>query len=258
MEYSIFNCFCLYGFIFIGYIIRGDIMDLLHVSFRAFLSLVTLFLVTKIIGKKQVSQLSLFDYVIGISIGNFAAEMTINIDSDILFGTVAVLIYGVVAYLINVLTMKSIVLRRFFMGKPNMVIRDGVILEGGLKSVKFDINDLLEQCRSMGYFDVSEIAYALVEPDGKLSILPKAEYKPVTAKDMNIDVKDSSMCANVIIDGEIMEFNLKEIGKNKDWLLKKLKTLGKNYSDILLATVDSSGNLVTFLKNDLKANDMLE
>ena len=78
------------------------------------------------------------------------------------------------------------------------------------------------------------------------------------AKDMNIDVKDSSMCANVIIDGEIMEFNLKEIGKNKDWLLKKLKTLGKNYSDILLATVDSSGNLVTFLKNDLNANDMLE
>ena len=110
-------------------------MDLLQVSFRAFLSLVTLFLVAKIIGKKQVSQLSLFDYVIGISIGNFAAEMTINIDSDIMFGTVAVLIYGVVAYLINVLTMKSIVLRRFFMGKPNMVIRDGVILEGGLLSL---------------------------------------------------------------------------------------------------------------------------
>ena len=248
----------MYSFLFIGYIIIGDIMDLLQVSFRAFLSLVTLFLVAKIIGKKQVSQLSLFDYVIGISIGNFAAEMTINIDSDIMFGTVAVLIYGVVAYLINVLTMKSIVLRRFFMGKPNMVIRDGVILEGGLKTVKFDINDLLEQCRSMGYFDVSEIAYALVESDGKLSILPKSENKPVTIKDMNIKVKASSMCANVIIDGNIMELNLKEMGKSKDWLVKKLKSLEKNSSDILLATLDSSDNLVTFMKNDLKANDMLE
>ena len=248
----------MYSFIFIGYISIGDIMDLLQVSFRAFLSLVTLFLVAKIIGKKQVSQLSLFDYVIGISIGNFAAEMTINIDSDIMFGTIAVLIYGVVAYLINVLTMKSIVLRRFFMGKPNMVIRDGVILEGGLKTVKFDINDLLEQCRSMGYFDVSEIAYALVESDGKLSILPKAENKPVTIKDMDIKVKSSSMCANVIIDGNIMELNLKEMGKSKDWLVNKLKSLGKNSSDILLATLDNSDNLVTFMKNDLKANDMLE
>ena len=144
------------------------------------------------------------------------------------------------------------------MGKPNMVIRDGVILEGGLKAVKFDINDLLEQCRSMGYFDVSKIAYALVESDGRLSILPKAENRSVTVKDMDIKVDDSSMCANVIIDGNIMELNLKEMGKSKDWLIKKLKSLGKDSSDILLATLDSSDNLVTFMKNNLKANDMLE
>ena len=233
-------------------------MDLLQVSFRAFLSLLTLFLVAKIIGKKQVSQLSLFDYVIGISIGNFAAEMTINIDSNIMFGTIAVLIYGLVAYLINILTMKSIILRRFFMGKPNMVIKDGTILEKGLKTVKFDINDLLEQCRSMGYFDVSQIAYALVESDGKLSILPKAENKPLTVKDMNIKTKPSSMCANVVMDGNIMELNLKEIGKNKEWLIKELKNLKKDPKDILLATLDKNDNLSIFMKNNLKANDMLE
>lgn len=233
-------------------------MDLLQVSFRAFLSLLTLFLVAKIIGKKQVSQLSLFDYVIGISIGNFAAEMTINIDSNIMFGTIAVLIYGLVAYLINILTMKSIILRRFFMGKPNMVIKDGTILEKGLKTVKFDINDLLEQCRSIGYFDVSQIAYALVESDGKLSILPKAENKPLTIKDMNIETKPSSMCANVVMDGNIMELNLKEIGKNKEWLIKELKSLKKDPKDILLATLDKNDNLSIFMKNNLKANDMLE
>ena len=233
-------------------------MDLLQVSFRAFLSLLTLFLVAKIIGKKQVSQLSLFDYVIGISIGNFAAEMTINIDSNIMFGTIAVLIYGLVAYLINILTMKSIILRRFFMGKPNMVIKDGTILEKGLKTVKFDINDLLEQCRSIGYFDVSQIAYALVESDGKLSILPKAENKPLTIKDMNIETKPSSMCANVVMDGNIMELNLKEIGKNKEWLIKELKSLKKDPKDILLATLDKNDNLSIFMKNNLKANDKLE
>lgn len=233
-------------------------MDLLHVSFRALLSLVTLFLVAKVIGKKQVSQLSLFDYVIGISIGNFAAEMTINLDSDIMFGTLAVLIYGFVAYLINILTMKSVVLRRFITGKPNMVIKDGVILEGGLKTVKFDINDLLEQCRSMGYFDVSEIAYALVESDGKLSILPKGDSRNVTVSDMGLKAKHSSMCANVIMDGNVMELNLKEMGRSKDWLLGELKNKKKDVSDILLATVDGSGKLSIFEKNNLKANDLLE
>lgn len=233
-------------------------MDLLHVSFRALLSLVTLFFVAKVIGKKQVSQLSLFDYVIGISIGNFAAEMTINLDSDIMFGTLAVLIYGFVAYLINILTMKSVVLRRFITGKPNMVIKDGVILEGGLKTVKFDINDLLEQCRSMGYFDVSEIAYALVESDGKLSILPKGDSRNVTVSDMGLKAKRSSMCANVIMDGNVMELNLKEMGRSKDWLLGELKKKKKDVSDILLATVDGSGKLSIFEKNNLKANDLLE
>ena len=144
------------------------------------------------------------------------------------------------------------------MGKPNMVIKDGTILEKGLKTVKFDINDLLEQCRSIGYFDVSQIAYALVESDGKLSILPKAENKPLTIKDMNIETKPSSMCANVVMDGNIMELNLKEIGKNKEWLIKELKSLKKDPKDILLATLDKNDNLSIFMKNNLKANDMLE
>ena len=128
--------------------------DILRVVLRSILSLVTLFLVTKMLGKKQVSQLSLFDYVIGISIGNFAAEMTINLSSPVLHGTVAVFMFGIVAYFISILTMKSIVLRRYFMGVPTVLIENGIILDIGLKKVKFDINDLLEQCREQGYFDI--------------------------------------------------------------------------------------------------------
>ena len=138
------------------------IEDLLHISLRALISLVTLFLVTKMIGKKQVSQLSLFDYVIGISIGNFAAEMTINLESHILHGTIAVLVFGLLAYFISIATMKSIKLRRFFAGVPTIIIKDGLLIEKGLKKVKFDVNDFLEQCREQGYFDISEIAYAIM------------------------------------------------------------------------------------------------
>ena len=149
-------------------------MELLDVTLRAFISLITLFLITKMLGKRQVSQLSLFDYVIGISIGNFAAEMTINLESDYLHGILAVVIFGFVAYFVSILTMKSIHLRRYFMGVPTILIQDGKLLEKNMKKIKYDMNDLLEQCRINGYFDLSEIKYALMEANGTLSILPFA------------------------------------------------------------------------------------
>ena len=123
--------------------------ELLDVTLRAMISLVTLFLITKMLGKKQVSQLSLFDYVIGISIGNFAAEMTINLESDYLHGILAVVIFGIVAYFVSILTMKSIHLRRYFMGTPTLLIQDGKLLEKNMKKVRYDINDLLEQWEAL-------------------------------------------------------------------------------------------------------------
>lgn len=234
------------------------VKELLEVSLRAIVSLVTLFLVTKLIGKKQVSQLSLFDYVIGISIGNFAAEMTINLESKIIHGTLAVILFGLIAYIITILTMKSITLRRFFMGKPTIIMENGILLEQSLKKVKFDINDFLEQAREQGYFDISEINYAIMEADGKISILPKAVYKPVTVKNMDLKVKENSILANVIIDGNIMERNLKVMKKDKKWLQKELKTKGKELNNILLATLDNNEKLLIYEKSSRNSNDVLE
>ena len=134
-----------------------NVVELKSVLLRALSSLLVLFLVTKILGKKQVSQLSLFDYVIGISIGNFAAEMTINLESEEFYGILAVIIFGLIAYLVSILTMKSIKLRRFFMGTPTILIQNGKILDNNFHKVKYDINDMLEQCRIKGYYDISDI-----------------------------------------------------------------------------------------------------
>ena len=227
-----------------------DFKELLDVTIRAISSLVTLFLVTKMLGKKQVSQLSLFDYVIGISIGNFAAEMTINLESKEINGIWAVVLFGLFAYAISYLTMKSIVLRRFFMGTPTILIQDGKILEKNLKKMKFDINDMLEEIRSAGYFDLSQVEYAILEPNGEVSILPKPEYRPLTPKDMNIKVESEGLCSNVIIDGKIMHNNLKNINKNEKWLDKALKV--KGYSDIskiLHATVDGNEKILVYERN---------
>ena len=226
-----------------------NINELLNVVFRALVSLVALFLVTKLIGKKQVSQLSLFDYVIGISIGNFAAEMTINLESEELYGILAVVIFGGIAYLVSILSIKSIKLRRFFMGTPTILIEHGKILQDSFYKVRYDINDMLEQCRIKGYYDISEIEYAIVEANGELSIMPNGSNRSVTIKDMNLKAEKQGLCANVIIDGKIMYHNLKVINKDEDWLNRELKLKGKKLEDIILSTVDINDKIVFYERN---------
>lgn len=236
-----------------------DINEALQILFRSTISLITLFLIAKLLGKKQVSQLSLFDYVIGISIGNFAAEMTINLESNFLNGTIAVIYFGLIAYLVSILTMKSIRLRRYFMGTPTILIENGNIIKSNLKKVKFDINDMLEECRGNGYFDVNEIAYAIMEANGKLSILPKSSYQNTIKKDLNIKDEKVGLCSNVIIDGKVMKKNLKNINKDEQWLKEELRKQNKKLEEVLLGTVDVNSNLVLFEDTkDYLTKDVLE
>ena len=241
----------------------GDNMDFSTigiVTYRALISLFTLFIVTKILGKKQVSELSLFDYVIGISIGNFAAEMTINIDSEEINGILAVIIFGIVAYFVSWITMKSMVLRRLFIGTPTIIIQDGKLLKKNMKKVRLDINDLLEECRIKGYFDLSTIAYGIMEVNGEMSFLPKSNYKMLTPLDIKIKPEQERLLANVIIDGNVMYNNLKLMDKDDKWLLKKLKIKGyNNIKEILLCTLDTNGKIVIYGNNDdVVSMDILE
>ena len=234
-------------------IFKTNWLEIDDVVIRAFFSLFTLFFVTKMLGKKQVSQLSLFDYVIGISIGNFAAEMTTNVDIQFLNGIVAVILFGVFAYLVSVLTMKSIYLRRFFMGTPTIIIENGKLIEKALKKVKLDMNDLLEECRVAGYFDLSQIESAVMEVNGNLSILPKVDYRPVTVGDMKLKVEPESLCANVIIDGKLMPNNLEAMKKTEPWLQKQLQKQGYySYEDLLLVTLDKNDQVKVYKKKKKK------
>lgn len=229
------------------------------VTVRALISLFTLFVVTKILGKKQVSELSLFDYVIGISIGNFAAEMTINTESPEVNGILAVIIFGIVAYLVSWLTMKSITLRRLFMGTPTVIIQNGKIIKKNMKKVHLDTNELLEECRIKGYFDISNIAYGIMEANGEMSFLPKASYKSLTPNDLELKIPKEALIANIIIDGKIMHSNLKLMHKDEVWLKKQLKVRGLNdYKDIILCTLDSNEKIIIYNDNNMQVLDILE
>ena len=147
-------------------------------------------------------------------------------------------------------------LRRFIMGSPTMLIKDGKIIFDGLKKIKYDVNDLLEACRISGYFDISQIECALMEANGTVSFLPKSEYRPVTNKDMNLKPKKETLLANVIIDGVILEKNLQTMAKNKEWLLKQIKK--HDLSDIILCTLDDNNNIKLYLKDEIQGMEILE
>ena len=236
-----------------------DIIEALSIVPRSIFSLIVLFVATKMLGKKQVSQLSLFDYVIGISIGNFSAEMILDLENQIINGVVAILTFGIIGYLISYLTMKNMFLRRFLIGVPTIVIQDGKILCNALRKVNIDINDLLEQARNEGYFDISDIAYAIMEVNGKISFLPTDAAKPATKKDTNAKLEKSALTANIIIDSKIMKNNIKNTDRSYEWFIKELKHKGyTTYEDILLATY-SNNTLNIYTKNEnTKALDTFE
>ena len=236
-----------------------DIQEALSIIPRSLFSLLTLFLITKLIGKKQVSELSLFDYVIGISIGNFTAEMTMGLNNQYINGVVAIFTFGIISWLVSRLTMKSIILRRILIGTPTIIIQEGKIIKENMKKLNIDINDLIEQCRNNGTFDISQIEYAIMEVNGKISIMLKSEYNPVTMNDMNLKPTLQDLCANVIIDGRIMMKNLNNMNKSKQWLLKELKVKGYNLEDILLATLDINEKLTVYENNHhIKIKNVLE
>lgn len=236
-----------------------SLSDLWEVTFRAVISLLTLFIIAKIIGKRQVSQLSLFDYVIGISIGNFAAEMTINFDSNELVGIIAVVIFGIIASSVSYLTLKIKRVRRFFTGGPTVIIDEGKIIGENLRKVKFDLDDLMEVCRSKGYFDISQIYYAVMESNGSVSFLPKVNYRPLTVEDMNLIKKQESLVANILMDGKIISTNLEKMNKTEKWLMHELKVNGYKKEDLLLVTLDIEDKLNFFPKKiNKKINNIIE
>ena len=233
--------------------------DTFEIVVRCVIAMTTLFFMTKLLGKKQVSELSLFDYVVGISIGNFASEMAINLEAEFFNAMLAIVVFGVLAYIISILTLKSLKLRKFFIGSPTILLEHGNLIYKNMKKSMIDVNDILSQAREMGYFDISEVEFAILEANGKISFLPKGEYKNINIKDMNLKIEKQGLCANVIMDGNIMNDNLNNIGKDEEWLLHELDVKGKNVSDILLATVDINDKIVIFdRRKDIDSKKILE
>lgn len=234
-------------------------MDYLKVALTSLLSLAALFILTKAVGAKQVSELSMFDYINGISIGSIAAEMATELEEPFK-PLLAMVIYGLASVLISFITSKSVWLRRLFFGKAVILMKNGRLYRENLKRSNLDLNEFLMQCRSNGYFDISAVNMAVLEPSGKISILPFSEKRPATPEDLKVVPNADNCFYSVIMDGKLMPENLSEAGKNESWILNELRVNGiKQISEVYYAALDTGGKLNIFPYNGKKIkNDYFE
>lgn len=222
-------------------------MDIIYIVLLSLFSITVLFILTKLMGNKQISQMTTFDYITGITIGSIAAEMATELEDGFHKPLMAMITYGLVAVLLSIMTNKSLKARRLIDGTSLILYDNGKLFKKNMRKANLNVSEFLTECRISGYPNIADIQTAVLEANGRLSVLPKAEARPVTNRDMNMFPEQEKMPVTVILDGVILKDNLKYTGNNDIWLKKQLDEQGiKNIKDVFYASCDSNNNLSVY------------
>lgn len=215
-------------------------------ALTALLSIAVMFLLTKLMGTKQVSQMTMFDYVTGITVGSIAAELATELEEPARPLT-AMVVYGLVAAGISVATCKSLKLRSWITGKPLVLLEDGVICRENLKKAKLDLNEFLTYCRIGGWFDLSQLQTAVLEHNGTVSFLPKEKDRPAAPRDLDLNPRQSRLQTPFVMDGRLLMDNIRRAGKETDWVRRALLRQGyRDEGEVFLALWDGNEKLTVF------------
>ena len=218
-------------------------MELLQVAITSVVSFLVLFVLAKIMGHRQIAQLSVFDYINGITIGSIAAELATELEKP-LRPLLAMVIYALLSVLVEALALKHQRLRKFISGTPSIILDNGKLYRENMKKARLDLTEFLIQCRQQGYFDLGAIQTAVYESDGRLTILPVAERRPATPEDLGVAPEKEQFFTEVIMDGRILGGNLQRMGVNETWLEKQLQAQGYHSAkEIYLGLVDGNKQL---------------
>ena len=225
-------------------------MEIIKVILTALLSVAALFIIAKIMGHKQVSQLDFFDYVSGITIGSIGAELATELEEPYR-PLIALCVWGGSSLVLNLIAHKLPKTRKYINGTPTILLNEGKLYRKNLKKAKLDLSEFMLLCREQGYFDLDEVQTAIFEHNGKLSILPKAANRPLTPDDLKIIAKATHIGVEVIMDGRVMGENLSRSGKNEKWLKKQLKARGfKEAKEVFLAVYRPEEEKLTIYPNE--------
>ncbi|MGE5675900.1 MAG: DUF421 domain-containing protein [Mycobacterium leprae] len=203
----------------------------------------TLFVV-RLVGKKEVSQLTFFDLVSAIALGTLSAEVAGHFERPTWLSLWLVLLWGLLTIGASWVAIRSRVARGVLQGKPTIVVQNGKVLERSMAAERYNLDILLSQLRGKGIFNLADVEFAMLEPDGKLSVLPKSQQQPLTPADLKIPTEYEGLAKELVMDGRIMETNLEELGLTRQWLMGELRKQGITaVSEVFHAQLATNGSL---------------
>lgn len=222
----------------------------MEIVIRSLVMLIILFIIIKLLGKKQIKNLTLYDYIISITIGSVAADTIISLDTPLYNGIIALLVFGFIGYIISLLSYNNHSVEKIMDGEPIVLFENNNFNYSNLEKAKISVAKVLEECHLKDCFDINELDCAILEPSGDISILLKENNQPITNNDIKKNIKNNSKKQSlnylIIVDGILNLEELKRSKKTKTWLNKYLK--GKNIEDISLLSIDKNNKVTIFNK----------
>jgi len=217
--------------------------DILRTIIRSILLIVGLFIITKLLGKKQLSSLSFFEYIVGITVGDIAGTLAMDPDLSLRDGIASLVVWSFVPLAISTISLRSRAFRKIVEGKSTTFIENGNILEKNMRKEKYSIDELLEQLRKKSVFKVADVEFASLDSNGELSVLLKKAKQPLKYEDIKIEKEEDTASIAVLMDGIFIEENLSRAGLDRNALIAKIHEKGNKPQEVFYAEVDSNGNL---------------
>ncbi|SFE71546.1 Uncharacterized membrane protein YcaP, DUF421 family [Paenibacillus algorifonticola] len=217
--------------------------DWLEIVIRTLTAVIILFTMTKVLGKRQISQLSLFEYITGITMGNIAAYVSLDLDNEWYLGLLALSVWVAVSVGFEFATLKSKKLRDFIDGRATVLIERGILLRENLFKERLTIDELLEQLRKKDVFRVADVEFAIMEQSGEINVMLKQEQQPLTPNMLGLKINEESEPKTVVMDGNILEYSLRSSGRDSNWLKKQLRDQKMKVEDVFLGQIDGKGEL---------------
>ncbi|AQS59926.1 DUF421 domain-containing protein [Desulforamulus ferrireducens] len=214
---------------------------------------VAVLIIVRLMGKREIGQLSTFDFVVAIILAELAAIPMGSQDIPIWHGIVAIATLGLLEVGFSYISLISRPLRKLLYGMPQIIIENGRLLKHEMRSSRYNLDDLLSQLREKGFHDIADVEYAILEPSGRLSVIPRSQKRPVTPADLNIPTEYEGLPAVLVMDGEIIKENLQMVNLDEQWLNEKLAEKGLRPEQVLLATLNNKGDLLIDPQNDAHA-----
>ena len=218
---------------------------ILETSLRTLVGFVVLLGLTRLIGKKQLGQLTFFTYITGIAMGNIAGDMVVHRDIKLIDGVTGLTIWAVLTFILELISLKSAKARVLLDGEPSIVIKKGMIMEKELAKQRLNMDDLTMLLRNNSIFSIQDVDYAILEPNGQLSVLKKPSLESITKNDIHLNPQDRMyLPTEIIVDGNLIEKNLKEINLATEWVYNQIKQAGlSSFNEVFFAELQSDGSL---------------